>query len=639
MLAGVLAAVTPSATRAQAPAAGGGPTVYTVDDETRVRRADLPVVQARGRAVSPTGELALQALRGETVAFQVVVAAGPAPVTSVAISIPDLTPADGSSPGARRVRADVFREHYLKVDKRTRNRHQPRDSLGWEPDARPENDEVMGEVPDALIPIAVDARAVLTPPDVPSGQTGAFWVDLFVPETLPAGAYAAEAQVKGDGAVLARFPIKLTVAASVMPYRITGTFMFYETESLEKRMGKSDKAERQLWQLLHAHHIDALAQLNRDNQIKDLRDVYDGSLFKEKAGYVGPGVGLPPSVVAFGTYGALGSPKDESIERIGDMNEALPKGIDDVFHYAIDENCKSTYGADWKEALAKMPAGKRVRVGQTCNWPPEKQAVDFPMIPAQSFGRAAPSAARALGKRAWIYNGRMPMTGTMVLDADPRGLVANGWISAAFAIDRWFYWESVFWNDDNAGGHGRIDPYVDIETFHNDDADVALFDGLVLYPGRQEGKFENHSLGVDALFPSVRLKAMRRGIQDAGLIALAAREHPEDVKRIVLDRIPKALDEAPLIERAAWDRPGGGFVEARAALRALITNPAPLPASQAHASFEALASVRPATIGLSKSHRYYKIRRLAIKGSAAMGVGLVGLVVMVGVLRRLRRKA
>jgi hypothetical protein len=634
VLLGALAAAT---ARAQAPAPGGA-AVFVLDDETRVRRADLALARAKGRVVSPAGELALVALRGETVAFQIVIVAGATPIESAAVSIPDLVPADGSAPGQRRVRAEPFREHYLTVTKRSRNRHRTRESLGWEPEARADDADMTGDVPDALIPAALDAKAVLPPPAVPAGQTGAFWVDLFVPETLAAGDYTAEAQVRGDGALLARVALKLTVRAPVLPYRANGTFMFYETEKLDKRVGDGDAVERQLWQLLHAHHIDALAQLNRDTDIKRLRGAYDGSLFREAAGYVGPGVGLPPSVVAFGTYGTLGGPKDESIGRIDDMDQALPKGIDDVFLYAVDEQCRSTYGADWKEALAKRPAGKRVRVGQTCDKPPETQEVDIAMIPAQAFGRAAPSAARAAGRRAWIYNGQLPRSGTLVLDADPRGLVANGWISAAFGIERWFYWESVFWDDDNSGGRGRIDPFTDTETFHNDEGDVALLDGLLLYPGRQvgAGKFAQHSLGVAGVLPSLRLKAIRRGIQDAGLIALAARERPDEVRRIVMDRIPRALDEAPPVEKAAWDRPDGAFAEARAALRALVTNATPLPAAEARASFDALAAARPAVVDVAMTRRQYKIRRLAIKAGAAMVAGLVGLALLVRLLRRRR---
>jgi hypothetical protein len=636
LLAGVLAATTATARADEALRPPEGATVLVVDDELRVRRADEALARARGYVVSATGgEVSLVALRGETVAFQIVVVAGAAALTETALSIPELTPADGSAPGPRRLRADVFREHYLPVTRRSRNRHRPRESLGWEPEARADDAKMLGDVPDALIPIGIDATPVAPPPAVPAGQTGAFWVDLFVPETASPGDYAAEAQVRGDGALLARFTVKLAVRAPVLPYRITGAFMFYEAERLDKRMGDGDAVERQLWQLLHAHHIDALAQLNRTSDIKRLAAAYDGSLFREAAGYGGPGVGVPPSVVAIGAYGALGGPKEESLGRVDEMSAALPSGIDDVFLYAIDEQCRSPRGAEWKEALAARPAGKRVRVGQTCDAPPETQAVDIAMLPAQTFTRGAPVAARAAGRRAWIYNGELPRSGTLLLDADPRGLVADGWISAAFAIERWFYWESIFWDDDNAGGKGRIEPFTTAESFHNDEGDVALGDGLLLYPGRQVGKFAARSLGVAAVLPSLRLKALRRGIEDAGLIALAAREHPDEVRRVVLRMIPAALDEAPF-RPASWDAQGATFTEARAALRALVTNPAPLPPNEARAAFETLASARPATIDLALTRRQYKIRRLAIKAGAVLAVFAALAALAIAWLRRRR---
>jgi hypothetical protein len=426
----------------------------------------------------------------------------------------------------------------------------------------------------------------------------------------------------------------------VLPYRVTGAFAFYEGERLDKRMDDGDVIERQLWQLLHAHHLDALAQLNRDTDVKRLASAYDGSLFRAAAGYVGPGEGVPPSVVAIGAYGALGGPKDESLGRVDDMAAALPAGLDDVFLYAIDEQCKSERGADWMSALAARPAGKhgRVRVGQTCDAPPETQPVDIAMIPAQAFTRAAPQTARGLGHHAWIYNGELPRTGTLLLDADPSGLVADGWISAAFGIERWFYWETIFWDDDNAGGKGRIDPFSTSESLHNDEGDTALGDGMLLYPGRQIGRFAPRSLGVPAVLPSIRLKAIRRGIEDAGLIALAAREHADEVARLVMKTVPAALDEAPPVKPAAWDAPGARstFSEARAALRALITNPAPLALADARASFEVLAAGRPQVVPLALTRRAYKIRRLAIRAGAALGVALLGLVAVLVLLARVR---
>ncbi len=158
---------------------------------------------------------------------------------------------------------------------------------------------------------------------------------------------------------------------------------------------------------------------------------------------------------------------------------------------------------------------------------------EHPADPAGAFGWRSASAAAAAGKRAWIYNGHLPQTGTLLLDADPRGLIANGWIAAAAAIERWFYWETTFWDDSNAGGHGPIDPFTTAESFHNRDGDSALGDGLLVYPGRQSDPFAAHRLRFAGVLPSLRLKAIRRGVQDAGIIALAMRDRPAETARIV----------------------------------------------------------------------------------------------------------
>ncbi len=251
-----------------------------------------------------------------------------------------------------------------------------------------------------------------------------------------------------------------------------------------------------------------------------------------------------------------------------------------------------------------------------------------------------PADARAAGRRAFIYNGMMPRTGTLMLDADPRGLIANGWIAAVMAIERWFYWESIFWSDDNRGGHGPVDPFRTAETFHNDEGDAALGDGLLLYPGRLGAPFAASSLGTDAVFPSLRLKAIRRGIEDAGLIALAARDRPDETARVVARALPAALDEADPAGPPSWLRAPLSFAEARDELRALVRQTAPLDESALPALFDNLAARRRAMVPLAGVHRDDRSdggrRPFALIASAVAALVLLG-VVFRAVFRRARR--
>ena len=443
-----------------------------------------------------------------------------------------------------------------------------------------------------------------------------------------------------DGAVLSRFTVAIDVRPTPLPFRAASVFIYYEAERLSTRIGADSGAavERQLWQLLHAHHIDALAPLLEVADVDRLSKVYDGTLFSEAAGYRGPGAGQPPAVVALGTYGDLGEPTPAVLARVDAMVARLPAGLD-TFLYAIDESCKSPRAGDWKRALAGHPPPRPLAVAQTCDDPPARQSVDIAMLAGgNGFTRATPREARAAGKRAFIYNGRLPDTGTLMLDADPRGLVANGWIAAVMGIERWFYWESIFWDDDNRGGHGAVDPFVTAESFHNNDGDAQLGDGLLLYPGRQLGRFAASSLGVDAVLPSIRLKAIRRGIEDAGLIALAAREQPDETARIVARAVPAALDEADRNRPASWESAPVSFAAARAALREIVKRDAPMGEGEIRAAFADLAARRARDVPLVARHHARPHRKVRTAALVAAGAVLAfGIAARLRFNRRMRR--
>jgi hypothetical protein len=611
----------------RAGAARAQATAVVVDGDLRLRRADVAEARRAGEPLPPAGAtVARAALPGETIALQVVVIAGSAPVQATTLAL-----ADPVAPEGARLHADVFREHYLRVERRSRNDKTPAESLGWRPGARPSDAAMRGEVPDALLPITLDARHVAPPPAVPAGATGAFWVDVGVPDGAPPGRYTGDATLEGDGAVLARFTIAIEVRPTPLPYRATSVFIYYDAERLPLRMdGDSGAIERQLWQLLHAHSADALAPLLYAREVEQLSAAYDGSLFTARAGYRGAGAGRPPAVVAVGAYGMLKDPTPDALARAFAIVDRLPAGPE-TFLYAIDESCKSPRAADWQRALAAHPPPRPLAVGQTCDDPPGRQPVDIAMLSANNFRRDTTAEARASARRAFIYNGELPRTGTLLLDADPRGLIANGWIAATMAIERWFYWESIFWSDDNHGGHGPIDPFVTAESFHNADGDSALGDGLLLYPGRLGGRFARSSLGADAVLPSLRLKAIRRGIQDAGLIALAARERPDETAQLIARALPAALDEADLDRPASWDTAPLSFAEARDALRALVTRPAAMSDDEVRAAFEDLAARRRNLVPLAPFS--FRARKRAIVKLA----GAVAALVLLGFAARARR--
>lgn len=507
--------------------------VFVVDEGVRVDESaarDLPV-----RSSTAT----LEAVRGEHAAFQVVVEASDAGVSALTLEV-----ASGA------LRFEAFVEHFVRVSRRSRNEDPTRDSLAFTVHARPPDGAVLGTVPDALIPIEV-APTWAYPARVQPNERAAFWVEVFVPEDLVPGFYQEEVRVTHDGQV-ATIPVRLRVLDAVLPYRATSAFTYYERPTLEARFLDPDATERQLVQLLHAHGLEALCQVTTIDHARRVRGALDGSWFTAAAGYRGPGVGVGASLAAIGTYGTLGDPSPEKLAVVEQIAGELPGGVKDVFVYAIDETCDSPRGPRWRALLQGAGLWPRVVSAHTCHEDPREQDVDIVMIPAQAFDVDTAALTREAGKQVWIYNGQLPFAAPPVLDVPLPSLTYNGWIAASYDVGRWFYWETIFWHDGNRGGKGPTDVYENVETFHNSDGDTSLYDGLLLFPGRTPPRLGPHDLAFDGVVPSMRLKSLRRGLEDAALLALAAQVDVAKTDSIAHRAVAAALDDvtaedAPLL--------------------------------------------------------------------------------------------
>jgi hypothetical protein len=282
-------------------------------------------------------------------------------------------------------------------------------------------------------------------------------------------------------------------------------------------------------------------------------------------------------VVAIGAYGSLREPAPDRIEQVERILEELDRlgirdtpGERDIFLYAVDEQCDSPMGPAWRKALDASPSERLrgLRVGHTCSEPPAGQPVDLVMVAASAYEPSLIAAARDKGKRVWIYNGMLPQTGTFLSDGWHASLRVNPWIQTRYGIERWFYWESTFWNDGNRGGRGPYDPLTVAETFHNQDGDHCNGDGVLVYPGTQTGGFR--SAGLSGVLPSIRLKQWRRGIQDVGYVRLASGVDAARARAVVERIVPVALRGASVDVKPPWPTDGVSYFRARRELFELI---------------------------------------------------------------------
>jgi hypothetical protein len=516
------------------------PRVTMLDDGEKIAR-DV------SRPLPPSAwpsTIELFALREETLAFQVVVDAEDEPIDGLHVTF-----AEGLPP---EVRVETFAERFVEIVRPTAN-DRDHTSIAFRAKAAPAPGAFIGFFADALVPGA-EARAE-------RGQRAATWIDLYVGNAAP-GVHRTEVKVFAGSRLLEARPVIVRIAEGVLPYPGARITTFYDRSTLQKRMGSLD-AEPALRRMLHAHRLSAIRELTREEDVAAEADALSGKLYVG-----GPGQGVGEGVFAIGAYGALGEPDPGKVDEVSKMDARL-QGVapgTPAFLYAVDEDCESPRAEHW---LRHMPAG--LRVGVTCSEDPGGQAANLVMMTSDRYDPDEVLAARAKGKWVWIYNGQRPFAGAPVLDVPATDLRANGWIAARYGIERWFYWEATFWMDDNRGGKGGpsgFDPFTVAETFHNERGDHANGDGILVYPGAQvvPGMVNDGARG--AVYPSVRLKNLRRGAEDAGYIELARAVDPALTADILERMVPNAVRDAK--KTPSWPERGLPWLSARRELLQVI---------------------------------------------------------------------
>jgi hypothetical protein len=151
-------------------------------------------------------------------------------------------------------------------------------------------------------------------------------------------------------------------------------------------------------------------------------------------------------------------------------------------------------------------------------------------------------------RRIYSYNGQRPGTGSSATEDDGVALREQPWGQYKKMIDRWFWWEATYY-DDNQQGLGTVDLYNSANTFGAATSDPtygttggANGNGVLMYPGT-DTLFPSSSYGIAGPIASLRLKHWRRGLQDVDYVTLAAAIDPSAVETIVDTIVPSVLWE------------------------------------------------------------------------------------------------
>ena len=138
------------------------------------------------------------------------------------------------------------------------------------------------------------------------------------------------------------------------------------------------------------------------------------------------------------------------------------------------------------------------------------------------------------GTHFWTYNGRSPSAGSMTIDKPGTALRTWGWIAERYHIELWFAWEGLYYTDRYNRATAPTDTMHQPLTYDErkkGGEERGNGDGLLVYPGP---------------LPSLRLKALRRGLEDRLLLRRLAGcpGGAGDAAGIARQMIPRAMREA-----------------------------------------------------------------------------------------------
>jgi len=536
--------------------ANAGLRVWTVTETRHVLRSEPP-----GSGINAQ----VSAARNEWVSFQILLRSD-TPAKRVR-----LQPGDLKGPGKSVLQgadARLYRQHQVHPETGTYRNE------GFKPDW----------YPDPLIPFAhpmtgnklEGAQLVAVPFDLPANETQGFWVDLYVPETAAPGTYDGVYRVTVLDATGESWgiPVSLTVWDFALPQTPTLVTEFgtprlrdYYRRRAETRKESEpldwDAVESQCARLLSEHRCNATppaatltpqpqpdgAYRIPSQQIQRLRAFIDQ--------YHVNAVQIPHPSRAV---------KDPEAE-----HEKLRAWLG-AFDRASREEEDYRYVQKWGRAIREAGTVVKVLVveqpwtspgmgGADSSWGDLYGAVDI-WCPLFSLHRQESAAKRqALGEIVWTYTAlcQGKPTPWWHIDFPLLNYRVPAWMAWRDGMKGLLYWGGMsYWRQTD-------DPWMQVPYYTGNGQAQQGAKGIV-FQGEGSLVYPARAVGYDGVVPTIRLKALRDGIEDYEYLAILERSGKASAARQIVRSLTETFFE--------WEKNPAAYEEARSRLAALITSPA-----------------------------------------------------------------
>ncbi len=433
---------------------------------------------------------------------------------------------------------------------------------------------------DALVP--VDAPTGGQPYTLEPGKRMAFWIDVSIPRKTAPGDYQGSITIASDSHADRVIPITLQVYNFVLPdARPFAAVGGYDHQTLYRHLVMRDGkpyepvkldrnnpfvkqglvAMRQMMVMGHEHRLDLFERTMRPMLRRDVSgkvtldwDDYDnivlpylsGSAFDDKIGC--PAWPMPYSQdwPEAENYGGIASDAYSSL--IADLAAECGKHFravnagDQAFIWPWRRQvCQDGYAA--QAAIARLARGADPEtpvLSQLPAAPPAESLLKPPANFAQEVSILAPPAqwmdpsVAAKLPRAdnplrglWLTPGMPPYLPGLSVSSTPADVRALAWFASKYKCTGLFLPEVLNWTPD-----AFISPAG---------AETRLF-----YPGR--------SAGIDGVLPSVRLKRLRRGLQDAAYLWVLKQRGRGTIADVITDS---------MVRYAGLDATGDNYQDVR----------------------------------------------------------------------------
>lgn len=547
-----------------------------IEDRSDIH-ADYPSGDYRGKNPvwdSSSKTVSLKAARNEFVAFQLIVEAD-TPVEEIDIAFQGLSHSSGVRLSPPHV--SVFKTWYTRVRKPSTGYEATSLGPGWYPDA------LMPYRRSSLypgFPFAIPDRYNNIP-----GQTNqSIWVDVFVPyeaSEAPAGRYDGRIEVTWKNGGADAIDVHLDVWDFALPQEsnLPGDVW---NDSM-RRMPVEE--ERQYYQLAQQHRFlplvygyrpkleidDGKVRLDWTDYDKRLGPYLDGSAFTQEYDYWGPGYGVPvhhlmlpfniersngnkggawpialPPEGRTPEYEAIWKETARQVREHLDAKPAWRKVMKIAFLNGLDESYSEEayekmlyYGRILHEAMGREWFHYRVDGGYSREAMEKlSQEVDLWVCHTVEYDKDFADLFKPKGVETWFY-------GPMIYEQKRNsGCGSNTFLDLDLLVNRGIGWAG--WKYQTGWVEWEFDfnayaAWFEAENF-KDDHRAYNGSGQMIYRGAV--------MGYNEPIPSIRLKAMRRGLQDYEYFQLLA---DKEGKRAADEFVNRIIYKRPFGARAMLD--------------------------------------------------------------------------------------